>query len=362
MGLLEGLAAKEIRRRDFVKLCAAVAAAFNLPKSFSVDIAQAAEPTFKKPAVVWLEGQDCAGCSESLLSSLNPSVAEIVLDSISIRYHETIMAGAGKVAEDARMEAIKEGGYILVLEGSIPLADDRFCMIGGKSIREIFKETAAKASLIIAVGSCAFQGGGIPGAGPSTGRGVNDNLALTVGKPLVNLPSCPMKPDRLIATIMYYLMSGSVPPLDQLRRPLAFYGSLLHDNCPRRGQFDAGHFLSDWNDPAQRDYCLLLKGCKGPKTYTDCAKTWWNEGANWCIGAGSPCSGCSEPGFYAKFNPLYEKTDEINIASSTVSINTAGKVLVGAAAAGAVVHGAGRLALGGNDKKSEGSVNKKKKL
>jgi hydrogenase small subunit len=361
MGLLNELAAKEIQRRDFVKLCAAVAAAFNMPKAFSVDVARAADKAIKKPAVLWLEGQDCAGCSESLLASLNPSVAEIVLDTISVRYHETIMAGAGKVAEQARMDTIKEGGYILVLEGSIPMADERFCMIGGKSIREIFEESVAGAAAVVAVGSCAFIGGGIPGATPSTGRGVSDYAEIIKGKPLINLPSCPMKPSRLVATLMYFLGSGGgVPPLDQYKRPLAFYGNLLHDNCPRRGQFDAGNFLEDWNDPAQKEFCLLKKGCKGPKTYTDCSKTWWNEGANWCIGAGAPCSGCCEPSFYEKFNPLFDKTDTINAASSAVGVNTAGKVLVGAAAAGALVHGASRLVMGPKEEPKKATSNRKK--
>jgi hydrogenase small subunit len=360
MGLLKEMAAKEIQRRDFVKLCAAVAAAFNMPKAFSVDLANAAEKAMKKPAVVWLEGQDCAGCSESLLASLNPSVAEIVLDTISVRYHETIMAGAGKVAEEARLQTMKEGGYILVLEGSIPVADDRFCMIGGKSIHDIFKETVAGAAAVVAVGACAFQGGGIPGASPSKGRGVNDYKELVAGKPVINLPSCPMKPARLVATIMYFLATGGAPALDTYGRPLAFYGSLLHDNCPRRGQFEAGNFLQDWNNPAERDYCLLLKGCKGPKTHTDCARTWWNEGANWCIGAGSPCSGCCEPAFYETFNPLFAKTDTIDVGSNAVDINMAGKVVAGAAAVGAVVHGAGRLVAGPKEDPNKKNAGKKK--
>ncbi|HCG99289.1 MAG TPA: Ni,Fe-hydrogenase small subunit [Actinobacteria bacterium] len=342
MDILKELAAKEINRRDFTKLCAAVAAVFGMPKAFSKDIAFAAENAMKKPAVIWLEGQDCAGCSESLLASINPSVAEIVLDTLSIRYHETIMAASGHVAEKAREDTIKEGGYVLVVEGSIPTADDRFCMIAEKPFREILLETAKNAAVIIAVGSCATFNGGIPGATPSKGRGV---MHFIKDKPVINLPTCPLKPSRLVATVMYFLASGKAPEMDKYGRPLAFYSTLLHENCPRRGHFERGEYVTDWNDPGQREYCLLLKGCKGPKTYTDCAQVWWNDGANFCINAGAPCSGCSQPEFYNVFSPLYEKQQTFNIGpNTTVNLDTVGRTMIGVAGTGAIVHGLGRLA------------------
>lgn len=343
MNILEELVAKEIKRRDFVKLCAAVAAAFSLPKGFEKEIAYATENAMKKPAVIWLEGQDCAGCSESFLATLNPSVAELVLDTLSIRYHETIMAGSGTLAEKAREDTIKEGGYVLVVEGSIPKADDRYCTVGGKNFKDVLLETAKNAVAIIAAGSCASMGGGIPGATPSHGVGVSD---IVKDKPVINLPTCPVKPSRLVATVMYFLTTGEAPALDRYNRPLAFYGNLLHDNCPRRGQFEKGNFLKDWNDPDQRDYCLLLKGCKGPKTYTDCAQVWWNEGANFCINAGAPCAGCSQPEFYKDFTPLYDKQEIINAGTTAINIDGIGKVMTGVAAAGVAVHGVGRLVAG----------------
>ncbi len=324
-----------------MKLCGAVTAAFSLPAGFKRDIAYATEQAIKKPPVIWLEGQDCAGCSESLLSSLNPSAEELILETLSIRYHETIMAGTGMVAEHAREETIKEGGYIVVVEGSIPKADDRFCEIGGKSFREIVMETAENAALVIGVGSCASYGAGIVGTTPSEGGGVAE---FVKNKPVVLLPTCPVKPSRLVSTIMYYLSTGKVPELDRYKRPVAFYSELLHDNCPRRGQFEKGNFLTDWNDPRQREYCLLLKGCKGPRTYTDCAQVWWNDGANFCINAGAPCAGCTQPEFYAAFSPLYDKQEIFNIGPArSINLDSVGAALTGAAAAGALAHGLGRV-------------------
>jgi hydrogenase small subunit len=158
---------------------------------------------------------------------------------------------------------------------------------------------------------------------------------------------------------MYYLTSKTVPALDQYKRPLAFYSTLLHDNCPRRGQFEKGNYLTDWNDTAQKEYCLLLKGCKGPKTYTDCAQVWWNEGANFCINAGAPCAGCSQPEFYGGFTPLYDKQEIFNIGpDKSLNLDTVGMAMTGAAVVGAAIHGIGRL-MSDSDQKDE---NKKEAL
>ncbi len=78
--------------------------------------------------------QDCAGCSESFLRASRPSAADVVLDVLSVDYHETIMAAAGHQAEEAKAKTIAAGGYLLVVEGSIPTAEDGIhCCIGGRS-------------------------------------------------------------------------------------------------------------------------------------------------------------------------------------------------------------------------------------
>jgi hydrogenase small subunit len=89
-------------------------------------------------------------------------------------------------------------------------------------------------------------------------------------------------------------------------RPKAFYGKLIHDNCPRRAYFDAGQFARHPGEPG----CLYELGCKGPVTYADCPLRLWNGGVNWCIGAGAPCIGCVEPNFPDKLQPMFKKQDE----------------------------------------------------
>ena len=314
---------KGVSRRDFLKYCAGVTAALGVSELFTLEkVARALEGAAKKPPVVWLEGQDCAGCTISLLSVTDPTPASLILDKISIRYHETIMAAAGSSAEKAKNEAIKEGGYILVIEGSVPSADDRFCMVGGRPFREIVAEARKKASLIIAAGACAAFGGiprgtpskGIPIGEALTGVKVTDRYTCPPGNPIINLPTCPVHMDHLVGTIVYFLLVNDIPKLDHFGRPSMYFGKNIHDNCRRRAHFDAGNYLTDWNDSAQREWCLLQKGCKGAETNADCTIRRWNNGINSCIDAGAPCQGCAEPGFYTGMSPLYAKgpvTDRI---------------------------------------------------
>ena len=101
---------KGVSRRDFLKYCAATAAILGLSEfDFTARVAQALESASKKPAVIWLEGQDCAGCTISFLGITYPPVASVILDKISLRYHETAMVGSGYTAENALNETIKEG-------------------------------------------------------------------------------------------------------------------------------------------------------------------------------------------------------------------------------------------------------------
>lgn len=304
---LETVESHGINRRDFLKYCAATAAVLGLSElEFTTKVAQALEAASKKPPVIWLEGQDCAGCTISFTGILNPPASSIILDKISLRYHETAMAAAGHLAEKVYQDTVKEGGYVLIVEGSVPSADDRFCMIGGRPFKKILEEAAKNAAAIIAVGACAAYGG-IPAATPSKGIGLNKALP---GKTVINLPTCPVHPDHLAGTILYFLTTGKVPELDAKGRPVVYFGQSIHDNCRRRSYFDAGKFLKDWNDPKQKDFCLYEKGCKGPVTFADCAIRRWNNGINFCIDCGGVCQACSEPIFYEKVTPLYTAESE----------------------------------------------------
>jgi hydrogenase small subunit len=301
-----------VSRRDFLTYCGGLAGALALgcagegekpasPPPKKEKIARTIEKAAGKPPVIWLEGQDCAGCSISFLNAEKPSIAEVILDKISLRYHESVMAASGHTADRVMEETRKEGGYVLVVEGAVPAADDRFCMVGGRPFREILGECAKGAAAIIAVGACATYGG-IPGAAPSQGKGISGYVG---GRPVINLPLCPVHHEHLLATIVYYLENKKAPELDEHGRPLMFFAKTVHDQCERKEAYDAGNYLNDWNDPAQAGWCLAEKGCKGPETYSDCPTRKYNGGVNWCIGAGAPCQGCAEPAFYGQVSPLF---------------------------------------------------------
>src|SRR5512140_324546 len=101
------LARKGVTRRDFLKFCSAMAATLVLPLHYVDQIANALA-TATRPPLVWLEFQDCAGCSESFLRSSRPTVGDIVLNTLSVNYHETIMAPSGKAAEKSLLDTVEQ--------------------------------------------------------------------------------------------------------------------------------------------------------------------------------------------------------------------------------------------------------------
>jgi hydrogenase small subunit len=268
-----------------------------LERSFAPRIARALEEHSRTP-VIWLEFQDCAGCTESFLRASRPTAAEVVLDVLAVNYHETIMAASGDLAEEAKEQTIEEGGYLLVVEGAIPTAQNGIhCCINGKTAIQHLEEAAANAIAVVAIGNCATFGG-IPAAAPNPTEAVAV-WDLVTDKPVLNLPGCPANVVNLTATVVHFLTFGELPAMDSLNRPLFAYGARIHDNCERRGHFDAGEFVRAWGDEGhQKGWCLYQMGCKGPITYHNCPAVRWNDGVSWPVQAGHGCIGCSEPGFW----------------------------------------------------------------
>lgn len=291
-----------VSRRSFLKFCAATAVLLGLDSSYGAMFAEAAQEAIKKKPVIWIQGQGCTGCSASLLSSLNPGPAEILLDMVSMRFNTTISGNTGHVSVQVLEETLKEGGYLLAIEGSIPTEDARYCIVEGMGFEELVLKAAKNAEAVIAVGTCATYGG-IPKAGLTGAVGVAE---IVKDKPVVNIAGCPMNPAWLMGTLLYYLSFNELPALDKAGRPAAYFGNHnIHDTCPRVAFYERGEFLVDWNDPATANWCLLLAGCKGPMTYADCNRNFWNDGVSSCIRSGAPCAGCVQPQFYEDFAPLY---------------------------------------------------------
>lgn len=303
-----------VTRRTFLKFCTGVAASLGLSTQAAVAMAKTiADPKPKKrPPVIWLHGQECTGPSESLLRSEQPSLEHLILDLISLDYHQTLDTGAGHKVEEMKKKSMEEnkGKYLLVVEGAIPVKDGGiYCKIAGETMLQATKEAAEHAAAIVAFGSCASWGG-VQSAypNPTEARGAQ---AVLPGKTVVNIPGCPPNPANFLGTVLYFVTFGSLPPLDEQNRPKWAYGRLIHENCYRRPHFDAGRFATEFGDEGHRKgWCLYKLGCKGPETYNNCPSLEFNNvgGGVWPVGVGHPCFGCSEQGI--GFNkPMFALAD-----------------------------------------------------
>jgi len=300
---------KGVSRREFMQFCTYLTATLGLSSSFVPKVAEVFAAPKQRPPVIWLHFGECTGCSESMIRTMYPWVDELVLDILSVEYHETIMAAAGHQAEEVLNMAVKkyDGKFICVVEGAIPTKyDGAYGKIAGKTFLEIGKEICPKGAAVICMGSCACFGG-IQAAAPNPGgyKGVGEALGIKT----LNLSGCPPNPVNLIGTIVNYLLLGKLPDLDELGRPKFAYGKTIHDQCPRRSHFEMGEFVAEFGSQEAKDgWCLYELGCKGPETYNNCPTVKFHGGTSWPIQAGHPCIGCSEPNFWDKMRPFYEVT------------------------------------------------------
>ena len=337
--VLMGLYERGVSRRDFLKFCTAMAATLGLPSAFVPRIAEALEKK-TKPVVVWLELSDCAGDTESMLRATKPTIAEIVLDIISLEYHETIMAPSGKAAEKSKMDVVKnlKGKYLAIVEGAIPLNDGGvYCTIGGHSAVDIVREVCGYAMATLAVGSCASWGG-VASAAPNPTGCVGVKQAVPAAT-VVNLPGCPVNVENITATIVHFLTFGSLPALDGNLRPLFGYGKRIHDNCERRMHFDAGQFVRQWGDEGARlGWCLYEMGCKGPEAYYNCPTIRWNGGTSWPVQAGHPCFACAANNNWDVMGPIYQRLPNVPGAGYQVTADKIGLGLTAVAGVGVAAH------------------------
>ena len=358
------LAERGVSRRDFLKFCGSVAAMLGLSEAMVPQIASAIgqAAASKLTPAVWLDGGLCTGCTESVAQSTNPDVATIVLDLLSMNYMETIMYATGDAAETALKNTVEasKGKFIMVFEGAVMTGfDGNALRIAGKTGLDQIKEVAPNAAAIIAVGSCAVDGGWVRSEPNIAGAmGISEYLKQEgIATPVINLPTCPVNPEWVVAMVIDVLLLGKLESgeilkeLDEFGRPKLIFGHTIHDNCPRRGHFENGEFVYQFGSPEEAaGYCLYAVGCKGPQTYTNCPIVRWNDKVSWCVGSGSPCIGCGGFNWVDENTPFLNRMRHIGdgAGASNGGYNpgsvaaAAGGVVVGAL----VVHGLGMAAAG----------------
>jgi hydrogenase small subunit len=359
--LPDALERRGVSRREFVGFCSAVLATLALPQRYLGAVAEALTQA-TRPVVVWLEFQDCAGNTESVLRSSDPPVADIVLDLLSWEYHETIMAGAGMQAEAALHRVINEekGKYIAIVEGAIPTADGGiYCTIGGRTALDIATEVCRNASVNIAVGACAWDGG-LVRSNPNPTGAVGLQEAVP-GINVVNLGGCPHNVANTAAVLVHYLTFKKLPPLDQYNRPLFAYGNIIHDQCERRAHYDAGRFVEEWDDEGSRKgWCLYKMGCKGPDATYNCPTVRWNQGTSWPVKSGHGCIACASSRFWDTMSPFYKPLPTVPGFGVDVTAEKIGWGVVGAAAGLTAAHGLVSIARSRRKKAGDGESEEKR--
>lgn len=176
-----------INRRDFMKLCAALAATMGLSSKAAAEMAESVTNP-QRPPVIWIGAQECTGCTESLLRATHPTVENLVLETISLEYHEVLSAAFGHQVEENKHNALEKykGQYVLVVDGSIPLKDNGiYCMVAGEPIVDHIRKAAEGAAAIIAIGSCSAWGG-VAAAGVNPTGAVSLQEVLP-GKTVINI-------------------------------------------------------------------------------------------------------------------------------------------------------------------------------
>jgi hydrogenase small subunit len=288
---------------------------------FLPKLAQAMEEAIKEYPIIWLQASTCSGCSVSVINTIHPSIKNVILEQVlpghqlKLMYHGTLMAATGELSLQAAREAAEKykGKYVLVVEGAIPTKQNGiYGFLGEKDGKRItmlewIDHLGHNAMAPLAVGTCAAYGGlSAAEPNPSGSKGVTAVYKiLNIATPVINIPGCPCHPDWFIGTVAKILLFGmpQQKELDEFGRLKLFYGRSVHNRCINRDYLDEGIFASQFG----QEGCLLELGCKGPFTNADCPIRLWNGSVNWCINAGAPCIGCTEPGFPDAHSPIYQR-------------------------------------------------------
>ncbi len=264
---------RALSRREALRLIAATASGIGALAA-TAQLQEALAAGTGAP-VVWIND---GGDDLNLLAQLGrsrPRLLELAAGRWDLQVYDAL-----RPVGSAMLDKPPPGAPVLVLESLPPLDSVSW---------ERLAPWVQSAKVVIALGTEACFGG------LYTPRDATQRLAALcrINKtPLIRLPGVPVPPQHLVGVLAHLEFVG-FPMLDSQLRPQLYYAQPVCDHCERRGDLEAGRFAAGFGRPG----CLLHLGCKGPVTHNSCSTVRWNEGANWCVGAGGPCTGCAEPGY-----------------------------------------------------------------
>ncbi|MFA9240255.1 MAG: Ni/Fe hydrogenase [Candidatus Paceibacteria bacterium] len=244
-----------------------------------------------KLTIVWFQAITCNGNTHSLLSA-NASRLELFFDSFNLIYHPSLTIG--KTLDDILTQ--NEKIDFLLIEGAIS-KNEKFFSISNDSTFNLLNKLALKAKHIIAVGSCASNGGMHAKFTQNDDIcGIDDSIKeQTINKlehSIINLTGCPVHPEWILQTLFTLKNYGKMQ-LDEQKRPKELYSTLAHHGCTRNEYFEwkvEGSF-------GEKEGCLFYdQGCRGPMTHSSCNKILWNDISS-KTRVGMPCIGCTESDF-----------------------------------------------------------------
>ncbi len=192
----------KITRREFLNYCSGSAAALGLATTLGP--LQKALAASSGPPIIWIKGSSCTGCTVSLANRISTSapvdLADLLIHTIDLVYHPTLMGAAGENAVSVLANAAA-GQYILAVEGGIPtIYNGKTCTIythNGVDVTALaaVQTLAPKASNVLAIGTCASFGG-MAAASPNPTQ--IKSVSAATGIATINIPGCPPHPDWIV--------------------------------------------------------------------------------------------------------------------------------------------------------------------
>lgn len=266
----------ELTRREVFRLMTAAASGLALSGG-TARLARAITRA-SPPPVVWVNHGGEALSLLTLMGRDVPGFSELVALEWNLQQHADVLPAGYSPPKE-----VETGAPVVVLE-TLPDPEALQTEEMGPLATRLAR---AKTAVLLGTDACF---GGLRYT-PEQVQRVED-VCRELQTPLIKLPGVPPPPHHLVGVLAHLEFFG-FPRLDAHLRPLLYYGRTVCETCERRKDLETGRFAAAFGE----DGCLLQLGCKGLFTHNTCSEQRWNSGVNWCVGAGGPCTGCSEPGY-----------------------------------------------------------------